>query len=134
MTVRRNRAAGSLSPALALQLNAAIADHKAGRMDRAEALYRKVLSTLPKQPDALHLLGVIAGTKGQHEEAVRLIRQAIKSAPTLRGAHGNLAQALENLGRIEEAILHYRKAVKLDSVSFVLQRALNRCLFRVGDM
>ncbi len=47
-----------LEPGAALR--AAIQHHQAGRLGQAEALYRQVLQAQPQNPDALHLLGVIA--------------------------------------------------------------------------
>lgn len=123
-----------LDPGAALELNAAIAEHKAGRLDRAEALYRKVLAKSPGQPHCLHWLGVIAGIKGFYGEAVRLIREALAASPNLADAHGNLAHALYQLGRFEEALPHYRYALNAQPDSIKAHLALTECLNRVGDM
>ena len=58
-------------------LQAAIGHHQAGRLAEAERGYRQVLGLAPEQPDALHLLGVIAYQVGQHPAAIELIRKAI---------------------------------------------------------
>ncbi len=42
-------------------LTTALEHHRAGRVDKAEALYRTILLTEPNQADALHLLGVLGG-------------------------------------------------------------------------
>ena len=38
----------------------AIQHHQAGRLPAAEQIYRQILAADPKQPDAWHLLGVLA--------------------------------------------------------------------------
>ena len=51
-------------------LMVAIRHHQAGHRQEAEQLYRQVLEVDPQQPDAIHLLGVLAHETGQHELAV----------------------------------------------------------------
>ena len=41
-------------------LQAAIAQHQAGRLAEAEALYRRILAGFPRHPDALHFMGLLA--------------------------------------------------------------------------
>jgi len=48
----------SFNPQHALQT--AMAQHQAGNLVVAESLYKQVLQSAPNQPDALHLLGLIA--------------------------------------------------------------------------
>ena len=56
----------------------AVQHHQAGRLPAAEQLYRQVLAVEPIQPNALHLLGVIAWQIGKPEVAVGYISRAIK--------------------------------------------------------
>ncbi len=65
----------------ASDLAAAMALHRAGRLDQAEAAYRAMLDPHPGHSDALHLLGVIASQRGQFEQAIELISRALASAP-----------------------------------------------------
>jgi tetratricopeptide (TPR) repeat protein len=60
MSARRDRGAPRQNPQIVRDLEAGLAYHKAGRRERAERLYRKVLRREPDHPDALRLLGVIA--------------------------------------------------------------------------
>src|SRR5215469_15753355 len=73
--------------------------HRAGRLDRAETMYRRVLQSAPEHVDALHDLGVIAQARGRHEDAVQLISQALAGAPGLAEAHLDLGSALRASGR-----------------------------------
>ncbi|MFO1395977.1 MAG: tetratricopeptide repeat protein [Burkholderiales bacterium] len=89
---------------LADALQQALADHRAGRLDDAERLYRRILAVVPGQFDALHLLGVIAVQRGQLAEGERLIRRALAERPGAPEAVGNLANVLQRLGRHAEAL------------------------------
>lgn len=55
--------------------------HQAGHLSQAEAVYRQILRAVPNQPDALHLLGMVANQAGQNEFAVELIGKAIGINP-----------------------------------------------------
>ena len=57
-------------------LQRALADHHAGRAGDAEAGYRRVLAEQPDNPDALHLLGVLATQHGHAEQALPLLQRA----------------------------------------------------------
>lgn len=94
-------------------LQAAIAQHQAGRPLQAEALYRQVLAASPRQPDALHLLGVLAHERGEHDLALELIGQALAVAPGHAPCYSNLGNVLMALGRTDEAIDAYRQALAL---------------------
>ncbi|MET0852550.1 MAG: tetratricopeptide repeat protein [Candidatus Rokuibacteriota bacterium] len=91
----------------------AIDHHRAGRLDEAEDVYRRVLVARPRDPDALHYLGVLSHQRGRGEEAVALIRRAVGAAPDYADAHTNLGNVLKELGRLEEAAASYRRALEL---------------------
>ncbi len=97
----------TLSEALAL----ALALHKDGHFDEAEALYRKVLEAAPEHPDALHYLGVLSHHTGDSETAVALIERAIARLPDNPDMHNNLGNVLSELGRLDEAAAAYRKVI-----------------------
>ncbi|MCE2509986.1 MAG: methyltransferase domain-containing protein [Alphaproteobacteria bacterium] len=95
-------------------LTEAVRHHEAGRLDEAEALYRKVLAEEPDQPDALHLLGVLAQQRGEHAAAVELLRQAVAQDPKAPIFHTHLGFALEASGKPTDAIAHYEAALTLE--------------------
>jgi tetratricopeptide (TPR) repeat protein len=92
---------------------AAYAHDQAGRRDRAEALYRKVLQKVPDHPDALNLLGIIAHERGRHGRAIQLIERALAVMPEFPAAHVNLGNALWASGRRADAAESYRRAIAL---------------------
>ena len=65
----------------------AVALHRVGRLDEAEAMYRRILETKPGDADALHLLGVVAYQRNRYDEKTEdLINRAIvfaNSTPTI---------------------------------------------------
>ncbi len=94
-------------------LKLAVRHHAAGRLAKAEGLYNQVLQADPDNPDALHLLGVVAHQEGDNERAVALISQALEHRPEFADAHSNLGNALRELGRMEEALASYYRAIAL---------------------
>lgn len=76
-------------------LSQAVAHHRDGRLVEAEALYRAVLERDPKNPDAVHLLGVARLRLGARIEALALLKQAFGLNAGLPGLVGNLHNAVE---------------------------------------
>jgi predicted TPR repeat methyltransferase len=101
-------------------IQAGMADHRAGRLPEAKAIYRKVLTFDPRNPDALHLLGVIAHQVGDHQQAIEYIRlaidycnQAVSRQPANPFVYNNLGEAYRALGRTQEAVACYEKALSI---------------------
>jgi protein O-GlcNAc transferase len=92
-------------------LQAAFEHHQAGRLNQAEALYRKILQIKPGHPDALHFLGVIALQHGRNEIAVEQISKAILANPADPICYINLGNAYKNQGKFDEAVENYQKAL-----------------------
>jgi predicted O-linked N-acetylglucosamine transferase (SPINDLY family) len=95
------------------RLVAATVDHRAGRLDDAEAIYRAVLLEMPAQPDALHLLGVLSHQRGRDAEAADLIGRAIAIEAGVADFHNNLGVSLAALRRLSEAEAAFRQALRL---------------------
>lgn len=87
--------------------------HRTGRLAEAEAIYARILDGRPRDPDALHYLGVLRHQQGRGDEGVELIERAIALAPDHADAHNNLGNVLKELDRIEEAVVAYRRALAL---------------------
>jgi tetratricopeptide (TPR) repeat protein len=109
-------------------LHTALAHHQAGRWQDAEKLYQQVLAVEPNNPDALHLLGVIASQNKQHTKAADLIRRAIAVKPGAAEFYNSLAIVMRRLGRLEEAEAAYRGSLRLNPNAFEVHHNLGMCL------
>ncbi len=98
---------------LARAFAAAVGHHRRGRLDEAEAGYRRVLAGQPDQPDALNMLGVLAGQRGRTDEARDLFTRAMRANPRNPLFAYNLAMAEQAAGVLDAAEAHYRRALTL---------------------
>ena len=87
--------------------------HQTGSLPQAEMLYKQVLQAAPNQPDALHLLGLIAKQKGDLKTANQLMRKALTFNPNYVEAYVNLGATLQEQEKFNDAIDCYRKALAL---------------------
>jgi len=76
-------------------------------------MYRQVLEADPHQPDALHLLGLIAHQFGKSDLAAQLIARALEIRPDNPEALVNLGNALQELKRCDEALASYDRALEI---------------------
>lgn len=88
---------------LAQAFEIALRHHNAGELQQAEIIYRQILDVQPDNPDALHLLGLVAHQVGQNDPAIELIGKAIQLYPDNPHFHANLGAALLESGRFAEA-------------------------------
>ena len=114
-----------MNPAkLARQLNEAAAYHQKNDLDNAERLYRAVLKQAPRQPDALHLLGVLLDQRGDPARGIALVRQALAVQNAFPNAHFNLGRMLDATGDVEGAKHHYDYALMLKPGHALAQNGL----------
>jgi tetratricopeptide (TPR) repeat protein len=85
-----------------------------GRLEEAEAEFRKAIKIHPNDAFSRNGLGTVLGIQGRLEEAKPEFLKAIELDPKFAGAHNNLGNVLGNQGRLEEAKAEYLKAIKLD--------------------
>jgi tetratricopeptide (TPR) repeat protein len=112
----------------------ALEHHRAGRLNDAEDLYRKILDINPRHADALHLLGVIAYQGRRYPEAVELIGRAIAIHPKGASYYSNLGNALQALGRLDEALETYRQSICLAPHCFEAHINLGHVLREKGAL
>ena len=82
-----------------------------GRLDEAEAICRQVLLETPRHGGVLHWLGLIALQRGDANEAVRLINDAVAAAPQEPKYRINLSAVLRQAGRDWDALAMARQLV-----------------------
>ena len=82
-----------------------------GKLNAAEQLCRQILQHSPNQPDALHLLGVIAHQAKYYQDAIKLIQQAITVNPSLLDAYYSLAAVFQSLKQYQKAKYWYEQGM-----------------------
>jgi predicted O-linked N-acetylglucosamine transferase (SPINDLY family) len=101
-------------PAVLRALPEALRHHQAGDVRAAEAGYRRVLTAVPDQPDALHFLGILCHQTGRNDESLTLLERAASRAPTNPDVHCNVGLVMRAAGRLAEAEQALRRALVLD--------------------
>jgi tetratricopeptide (TPR) repeat protein len=111
----------------------ALAHHKAGRLDLAEAAYRDALGVSPGHAAITHNLGVLAAAKGQYRAAIGQFDAAIAAEPQYASAHYNRAAALQALGQSREAIESFARVCAIEPGHYEAHRALGFLWLAAGD-
>jgi tetratricopeptide (TPR) repeat protein len=90
-----------------------LALHRAGRLEEARALYKRVLQRNPRHFGALHAFGVLCCQVGETELGSAMLRRAVAADPNAAGALCALGASQETLGRLGEALASYDRALGL---------------------
>ncbi|MGE5626260.1 MAG: sulfotransferase [Bacillota bacterium] len=110
----------------------AIALYGEGRLREAEAACHAALKAEPRQPHALHMLGLIRAEAGAVEEGLALVEQALATGvvhPAIQAAHGRL---LLRLGRPAGAVPSLEQSLRLDPRQPPVLRLLGVALIQTG--
>lgn len=83
-----------------------------GELSAADAACRAVLAAAPRDPDALHLLGLVRKQSGDLDTAEQLLRLSVQLEPGRAEYHANLGNLLRSRGRVADAELAYRTALQ----------------------
>ncbi|MGK2927542.1 MAG: tetratricopeptide repeat protein [Lysobacterales bacterium] len=95
-------------------LEQAIREHQQGQLDRAERVYRTLLTEQPDNPDALHFLGLLLHQQGDSASAIELIQRSLRTCPEYADAHKNLGTIHQASGQSSAAEKCYRRALEID--------------------
>jgi tetratricopeptide (TPR) repeat protein len=86
--------------------------HRREDYDQARSLAQSALESDPQHAEAWFLLGLDYDLNGKLEDAIVHYRQAVEIAPDSPPYRNNLAHALLELGRYEEALSEYRLIIQ----------------------
>lgn len=114
-------------------LQDALAAHQAGDLERAEAQYRQALAIERNHPDALHLLGVLLGGRGQKREALALVDRALAASPGNAVFHNSRGNLLRETGHLAEALASLDAAIRLAPTYGEPQLTKGLVLHALGD-
>jgi tetratricopeptide (TPR) repeat protein len=102
------------NPRATAYYNLAVSLEHGGKADRAEANYVSAINAKPDFVQAHVNLGGLLARRGDFEAAIVEERTALSLRENDAIAHTDLANALFELGRLDEAELHYRRAVRIE--------------------
>ena len=81
-----------------------------GQVVEAEGCSRQALTQEPDYADAMHLMGIVAFHNRQYDHAVEWIALALRQVPKAEYLL-SLGNALQQLGRLDEALKAYDRGV-----------------------
>ncbi len=87
---------------------------RSGDWTQAESILRGVLRDNPQNPDALHLLGLVAHHLGSYPTAASLIEKALALNPGESRMYSNCAETYRRMGDLERALLRVQRALELN--------------------
>jgi Tfp pilus assembly protein PilF len=105
----------------------------ARRLPEAEAICRSLLTQNPRDAEALHLLGVIAGMVGKRDAAEGLLHQAAQLRPESGDILAALGTTLFQRDRLREAEQIYDRALQLNPDNFIARHNMAVIQQRVGN-
>lgn len=107
-------------------LQQAVAAHKGGSLQEAERIYRAILKSQPKHPDANHNLGVLAVSVNQTESALPFLKAALDINPNVEQFWLSYIDALVKARRLKDAKQAVKKAKKRGFGAKKLQALLSQ--------
>jgi protein O-GlcNAc transferase len=115
-------------------LQLAFALHRSGRFAEAAKAYRKVIKRNPKQPHALHSLGVIEAANGNYGEAAQLMARSLVGEAANLDFMQNYATVLCQLGQFETARQVCVRGLAINDSHVYLLYVLGGTLLKLGRM
>ncbi|TDG22396.1 tetratricopeptide repeat protein [Paraburkholderia silviterrae] len=119
---------------IATLLETGLAHHRAGRLDDAQAFYRRILELQPDHSAALHYSGVLALGEGDHARAAQLMDGALAQAPGDAELLGNRGVVAARLGDHAAAAALQRKAIEIAPDFANAHNNLGNALMELGDL
>ncbi len=111
-------------PDILKAMEAAVADHRRGRLEAAIAGYKAVLRLHDAFPEAHNNLGLALRAAGHLDRAATSYRRALQLRPAYAAAHGNLAVTLAELGDKTSGLRHALEAWKREPGNLRFRRVL----------
>lgn len=113
-------------------MNLAAAHFTGGDPGRAKIYAERARALDPGKPRPVEMLGVILLAEGRGEEALEMLRRAVRLDPSGELTRLRLAQACEQLGHWSEAVEQYRQLVTAGGGRGDLRLRLARALVESG--
>jgi predicted TPR repeat methyltransferase len=96
-----------------VDIDKAIALHRAGRLEEARRLYDQILAADPGNASVWHFLGVLQHQSGDSEVAVENLTRALDLDPRYADAWNNLGNIYRETNQYDAALRAYERAVEI---------------------
>lgn len=106
----------------------------AGRTADATRLCDQALRFYPDDPAVLTLSGAVAHACGDTQRTIELLTRAVARAAHDPQPALGLANVLHRLGRLDEAVANYERALGIDPDLFLGRLALGELLYKRGEL
>ena len=100
-----------------------VRQQQAENFDAAGRAYRAALQLDPTHPQALALLGMLAGMFGEFQPAIDLFLQALQRDPDNADLYNNLGETYRHLGDAAKALPCFAKAIELRPELYIAYRS-----------
>lgn len=107
---------------------------EAGDVERAEAIWQRVLAINPSDASAYNFLGYLYLAQGRYDEAEAAMRRYAFVAPDLANPHDSLGDVLVARGRYEEAEAEYWAALDKQADFFYSLVNIGHVYLRRGEV
>ena len=115
------------------KLDFAVQQHRAGKLQKARKVYKKILKASPQHADALHMLGLLEHQSGNNATAINLFHKAAEAGPASAEIYTNLGNALQVTGNFNEAINAFQRAIEINPGFALAHNNLGNALRATGD-
>lgn len=110
-----------------------IVQYKNGKVKEAVETWQRASELDPANAEIRNYLGKALLEEGRQEEGVQQLQKAVELEPNMPAAYYNLAVAEESLGKAAMAAEHYRKYIKLNPVSPMVEQIEQRIAVLEGE-
>ncbi len=108
--------------------------HHARTYEDLETLYRETLAKNPEAAMAHNNLGIFLDSRGDRDEALLHLQEAVRLDPDFCEAQYNLGTALSVRGRTEEAIGAYQQAIRIEPDNQKAHNNLGNAYLQRGEI
>jgi tetratricopeptide (TPR) repeat protein len=99
---------------LSIAVNRAVTAYREGRLAEAEQICEKAVAKKRNFFDAIHVLAVVQSALGKHDLALENYNRAVSLHPQHATNLSNRGDTLVNLGRFDEALASYERALAIE--------------------
>jgi tetratricopeptide (TPR) repeat protein len=106
------------------------------RQDEYEHSKKPTLQALADDPNyatAYNQLGYLYSRTGEYDKAVEALGKYVQLLPNEPNPHDSYAEVLRLSGRFDEALAHYRMALKIDPTFYISQKELGETYSLMGQ-